>query len=96
MIVNKYFEGNKLLVKVVGRLDTTTAPRLEEELKDLSAVEELVLDFEQLEYISSAGLRLLLGTHKRMQGNMKVLHPNEMITEIFDVTGFSDILNIES
>ena len=63
MIVNKYFEGNKLMVKVVGRLDTTTAPRLEEELKDLSAVEELVLDFEQLEYISSAGLRLLLGTH---------------------------------
>ncbi len=81
-----------------GRLDTMTAPELEAALDGaLEGVEELTFDFEKLDYISSAGLRVLLSTQKTMnrQGVMKVLHANEMIREIFDVTGFSDILTIE-
>lgn len=81
-----------------GRLDTTTAPNLEKELKSsLDDVTELIMDFEKLEYISSAGLRVLLSAQKTMnkQGEMKIIHVSDTIMEIFKVTGFSDILTIE-
>ncbi len=81
-----------------GRLDTMTAPELETELNQvMGTVNELVFDFDKLEYISSAGLRVLLSAHKAMskKGGMKVTHVNEIVQEVFDVTGFSDILTIE-
>ncbi|MBQ4381177.1 MAG: STAS domain-containing protein [Oscillospiraceae bacterium] len=88
-------ENNTLTLSLEGRLDTTTAPGLEGRLRDdLEGVTELCIDMEKLEYISSAGLRVLLSAHKRMKGNMTVTNVNEVIMEIFEVTGFSDILNI--
>ena len=96
--INKKNENNVLTVALEGRLDTTTAPQLETEMKSaLPGVQSLVMDFEKLEYISSAGLRVLLSLQKIMnkQGEMKLIHVNEVINEIFEVTGFSDILNIE-
>ena len=96
--VEKKKENDQLLVLLSGRLDTTTAPDLEKELKEsLSGIKELTLDLENLEYISSAGLRVLLSAQKIMntQGSMKLIHVNETIMEIFDVTGFVDILTIE-
>ena len=94
----KKIENEKALFSLEGRLDTVTAPELEKELRaSLDGVKELVLDFAKLEYVSSAGLRVLLSTQKIMakQGEMKLCHVNETILEIFDVTGFSDILTIE-
>jgi len=91
-------EGKKLTITLAGRLDTTTAPRLETELKqNISGVEELVLDFAELEYLSSAGLRVLLAAQKVMnrQGSMLVRNVNETIMEIFEVTGFADVLTIQ-
>ena len=96
--INKSAEGSALTVSLEGRLDTTTSPQLEDELKSsLDGVTSLVFDMEKLEYISSAGLRVLLSAQKLMnqQGSMKLLHVNEVINEIFEVTGFSDILTIE-
>jgi len=96
--VQKTKENDRLLVLLEGRLDTTTAPDLEKELKEsLDGVMDLTLDLEKLEYISSAGLRVLLSAQKIMnsQGSMKLIHVNETIMEIFDVTGFVDILTIE-
>ncbi len=98
MTVNKTKEGNKLTVAIEGRVDTTTAPVLENELKGaIDGVEALVLNFSGVEYISSAGLRVLLSVQKIMnrQGEMKVTNVSEDIMEIFEVTGFSDILTIE-
>lgn len=98
MTIEKIAEGNKLTVALGGRLDTTTAPKLETELKqNISGVEELVLDFAGLEYLSSAGLRVLLSAQKVMnrQGSMVVKHVNETVMEIFEVTGFVDVLTIE-
>ena len=98
LTINKTKENEKLLVTLEGRLDTTTAPQLEGELKNsFDGVQELVLDFEKLEYISSAGLRVLLSAQKVMnkQGSMKIVHVGEVIQEIFEVTGFSDILTVE-
>ena len=98
MTINKTQNGAQLLVAVDGRLDTATAPELEKELKSsLDGVTELTLDMTALEYISSAGLRVLLSTQKTMnrQGAMKLTHVNETVMEIFEVTGFSDILTIE-
>lgn len=98
MTISKTKENNKLTVTVEGRLDTTTAPELEGELKTgLDGVTEFVLDFANLEYISSAGLRVVLSAQKQMnkQGSMKVINVGPEIKEIFDVTGFSDILTIE-
>ena len=91
-------DGSKLALALEGRLDTTTAPQLEAELKaSLDGVAELELDFEKLEYLSSAGLRVLLAAQKVMnkQGSMVIRHVNETIHEVFEVTGFIDILTIE-
>ena len=95
--INKTVSEEMTVFALEGRLDTVTAPELEKELKEsLDGVTELVLDFAKLEYISSAGLRVLLATQKIMnrQGGMKLIHVNETIMEIFEVTGFSDILTI--
>lgn len=96
--INKTLEGNQLTVAVEGRLDTTTAPELEASLKEsIEGVSTLVIDLANLEYISSAGLRVLLAAQKIMmkQGKMIVTNPNDVISEIFEVTGFRDILTIE-
>ena len=98
MTINKEVNGSKLNIALVGRLDTTTSPELEKELKaSMDDIQELVFDLTQLEYISSAGLRVLLAAQKTMnrQGCMVVRNVNETISEIFDVTGFCDILTIE-
>ena len=98
MTISKNLEGTNLVIALEGRLDTTTAPELEAELKkSLDAAESLTMDFAKLEYISSAGLRVLLSVHKAMagKGGMKVVHANEIVNEVFEVTGFSDILTIE-
>ena len=98
MTIEKIAQGNKLTIALAGRLDTTTAPKLEMELKqNISGVEELVLDFAGLEYLSSAGLRVLLSAQKVMnrQGGMVIRNANETIMEIFEVTGFVDILTIQ-
>lgn len=96
--IKKAVENGKADVALEGRLDTVTAPDLEKELKEiLSDLTELTLDFGKLDYISSAGLRVLLSAQKVMtkQGEMKITSVNETIMEIFEVTGFSDILTIE-
>ena len=96
--INRKTDGQTMTVMLEGRLDTTTAPQLEPEMKEnLNGVQELILDFEKLEYISSAGLRVLLSTQKTMtkQGSMKLIHVSDVISEIFEVTGFADILTIE-
>ena len=98
MTITKQQNGTALCVAIEGRLDTTTAPELEKELKDsMNGITELTMDFSKLDYISSAGLRVLLSAHKAMskQGGMKLTHVNEMVMEVFEVTGFSDILTIE-
>ena len=98
MTINKIANGKDLTVALEGRLDTTTAPQLDEELKTaLDGVEKLEFDFSKLEYISSAGLRVLLSAQKVMnkQGSMVIKNVNEEIQEIFEVTGLVDILTIE-
>ena len=98
MRINKTQNAGNMHIALEGRIDTTTAPELEAELKaSLDGVTELVFDMEKLDYISSAGLRVLLSAQKVMmkQGEMKLIHVNETVMEIFEVTGFSDILTIE-
>ena len=98
MKITKNQNGSALEIALEGRLDTMTAPELEKELKDsLDNVTALTLDFSKLDYISSAGLRVLLSAHKIMarQGGMKITNVNEIVREVFDVTGFADILTIE-
>ena len=97
MEIKKNKEGSSLDIKVSGRLDTTTAPQLDEEINSsIEGVDDLKLDFADLEYISSAGLRVLLATQKIMnkQGNMKVVSVSEPVMEVFEITGFSEILTI--
>ena len=98
MEITKKTEENRLTIALSGRLDTTTAPQLEKELQEaIGSVAELLFDFTELEYISSAGLRVLLSAQKTMnrQGTMVVRNVNETIMEVFDVTGFADLLTIE-
>ena len=97
MTINKKQNGTAMEIALEGRLDTMTAPNLEAELKNLDGVESLILDLSGLEYISSAGLRVLLSAHKTMsvRSGMKVTNAGEIVREVFEVTGFSDILNIE-
>ena len=98
MKITKSVQNDSVCLALAGRLDTITSPELERELQDvLPEAKELVLDFEKLEYISSSGLRLLLAAQKVMskQGEMRITHVNETIMEIFEVTGFVDILTIQ-
>ena len=98
MTIEKNLNGTELTIAITGRLDTTTAPQLEAEFKQsITGVEKLVLDFATLEYLSSAGLRVLLAAQKVMnkQGEMIIKNVNDTINEIFEVTGFIDILTIE-
>lgn len=93
--INK--QGAKLNLAISGRLDTMTAPELEKAINNnIAGVEELAIDLKDLEYISSAGLRVLLSAQKKMNalGGMTVEHPNEIVMEVFEVTGFSDVLTI--
>ena len=88
----------KTVIELVGRLDTTTSPALDKTInEDIVGTKNLVLDIKGLEYISSAGLRVLLSAQKRMQkcGSMKVIHVREEVMEVFEMTGFADILTIE-
>ena len=98
MTINKKANGTALEIALEGRLDTMTAPELEAELsQSLAGADSLTLDFSKLDYISSAGLRVLLSAHKAMssKGGMKVTNVNEIVREVFEVTGFADILTIE-
>lgn len=98
MTIDKKEQGTELEIVLSGRLDTTTAPQLDAELKQsVNGVTALIFDFAELEYISSAGLRVLLAAQKVMnkQGSMVIRHVNETIMEVFEVTGFSEILSIE-
>lgn len=97
MNIVKTADGSKLNMALEGRLDTSSAPQLETEMKALDGVTELVIDMAGLEYLSSAGLRVLLAAQKTMnkQGSMVLHHVNETIMEVFEITGFVDILTIE-
>ena len=97
MDIKKVLDGGKLTVSVDGRLDTNTAPELQNEIAQLGNVDELVFDFENLVYISSAGLRVLMVAKKGMsdKGDVKVINASDDVKEIFDITGFSSILTIE-
>ncbi|MGN0779168.1 MAG: STAS domain-containing protein [Aristaeellaceae bacterium] len=97
MTISKTQSGSELTIALEGRLDTVTSPALETELQQaMSGAESLILDLAKLDYVSSAGLRVLLSAHKVMarKGGMKIIHVNEIVNEVFDVTGFADILNI--
>lgn len=96
--INKTETENKLIIKLAGRLDTNTAPELNKTIqKDLKDINELIYDLSELIYISSAGLRVILLTQKIMskQGSMKIINTQDMVMEVFNATGFSDIINIE-
>ena len=96
MQIEKRLDEGRLVLKVIGRLDTNTSPDLEAEL-ELEGVREIVFDFAELEYISSAGLRVLMSAQKAMMacdGKMSVLSPNETVKRIFDITGMSSIFTI--
>ena len=98
MTIDKTLDGTKLEIALEGRLDTMTAPQLEEEVKNnIDGIKELIFDLKNLAYVSSAGLRVLLSAQKIMnkQGSMTIRNANEEVMEIFEVTGFIDILNIE-
>ena len=98
MNINKSKNGEELIIAIEGRLDTTTAPELDDVVKnEIEGITKLVFDFAKLEYISSAGLRVLLSSQKIMnkQGSMVVKNVSEEVNEIFEVTGFQDILSIE-
>ena len=97
MNISKTQNGISVTLAVEGRLDTVTAPELEKTIGSLSDTKELCIDFAKLNYISSAGLRVLLSAHKTFskKGNLTIINVNETVMEIFDVTGFKDILNIQ-
>ena len=98
MTIDVKKNADQVTITVAGRLDTTTAPALEKAINEnVQEEKHLILDIQELEYLSSAGLRVLLGAQKKMQkiGSMKVRNVCEEIMEIFDMTGFSDILQIE-
>ncbi len=92
-------QGNRLTVKPEGRLDTVTSPELEKELQQyLDGVQEITMDFEKVEYISSGGLRLLLATQQQMEdrgGSMRLIHVNALVLDIFDLVGFMDVVTVE-
>ena len=98
MTIERNVNGTVITLKIVGRLDTSTAPALEAAIDGFATdIKELILDCNALEYLSSAGLRVILKAQKQMnaQGSMKLIGVNETIMEVFDITGFADILTIE-
>ena len=98
MNIKQTLEGTSLLLELEGRLDTSTSPELEAQINDrIDVLTELTLDFAGIDYISSSGLRVLLSAQKKMnaKGKMTVRNVNETVSEIFDITGFSEILNVE-
>ena len=98
MTITKTVNGNAAILKITDMLDTETAPELEALLESsLAGIQDLTLDFEELEYVSSAGLRVILKAQKMMNaaGKMKIVHVNESVMEIFEITGFTSILTIE-
>ena len=98
MTIDKQINGSELTLSLTGRLDTTTAPELEAVIKEnIAGVTNLVMDFAGLEYLSSAGLRVILSAQKTMNkhGEMVIRNVNETINEVFEITGFIDILTIE-
>lgn len=90
-------EDKKLTIKLDGKLDTNTSPELDSKMNELEGMEEVIIDMKELDYISSAGLRVLLSMQKVMnkQGKMTIINVCENVMDIFEVTGFSDILDIE-
>lgn len=99
MTIDKKIEGSVLTIKPIGRLDTVTSPELEAVVAEaINGIDQLIFDFSELQYISSAGLRVLLSGHKAMmkQGTMVIRNCSADVMEIFEVTGFTDILTIES
>ena len=97
MVIKKNVNGSEMVIELEGRLDTNTAPDLEKEVSDLAGIKLLIFDFAKLEYVSSAGLRIILSCQKQMdlQGNMIIKNVNESIKDVLDITGFSDVLTIE-
>lgn len=98
MKINKEKENEKLIISLEGRLDTVTAPDLEKVISnETDGIKELVIDMKELEYISSAGLRVLLAVQKKMNktGSLKITDVCDTVMEVFEMTGFSDILDIE-
>ena len=97
--ITKNTDGKTLTADIAGRIDTVTSPELDSEIKSsLDGITKVILNFKQVEYISSSGLRVLLSLHKTMtakDGELVIRKPTEMVTEVFEVTGFADILNIE-
>lgn len=97
MTIETQKDGGKMTLSVIGRLDTTTAPQLEETLGNvIDDVDDLTFDFEKVEYISSAGLRVLLSTQKKMPApkKMAIANVNEVVMQVFEITGFNDILTL--
>ena len=96
MEIKKTENGSVMTIALEGRLDTTTAPELQKEISTLGNVSELILDFEKLAYISSAGLRVLMVAHKGMsdKDGLKIVNVNDDVKEVFEITGFDSILNI--
>ena len=98
MTINKTLNGDELVYSVEGTIDTTTSPELQKDLDaSMGDIRSIVFDFTDVTYISSAGLRVLLHAHKNMnnKGGVKIRNINDLVHEVFEVTGFSDILNIE-
>ena len=98
MTIQKQTDGKTLTIALAGRLDTLTAPELEKELRQvIDDIDELIIDFEKLEYISSAGLRVMLYAHQALSGKkgMKIIHTSGIVMEIFQITGLAEVLNIE-
>ena len=98
MMIEIKRSAEETIIEIVGRLDTTTAPSLDKTIhEDIADTKNLILDFKGLEYISSAGLRVLLAAQKKMQkiGSMKVINVCEAVMEVFEITGFADVLVIE-
>lgn len=98
MTINVNKDGEKLVLSPEGRIDTVTAPEFSKVIdENIEGVKELIIDFEKLEYISSAGLRVLLTTQKNVSkiGTMKLIHVSDVIMDVFNITGFVDILTIE-
>ncbi|MDR2550507.1 MAG: STAS domain-containing protein [Desulfobulbus sp.] len=98
MNIRTHQENDALHLALDGRLDTTTAPQLDETIRALAASSNLILDFAQLSYLSSAGLRVLLSAQKRAMssgGSLRIRNANESILELFELTGFSDFLTLE-